>query len=159
MDSHVISALSQWFMYFLPTVVAWLRLRSGKTIPLSLGQMFLFNLMIAWTVVGWILLMINAFGYNPVPWIALRAAKVLSASGLAGQAGPMTAPQAGSFSSQGQICSQCGGSGSMSCSQCQGRGSWYTQPMSANEVSQLQSCSYCMSSGRIRCPYCGGARV
>jgi hypothetical protein len=156
MDSHVISALSQWFMYFLPTLVAWLRVRMGKPLPLSLGAIFFLNLTLAWTVVMWMLLMVNALGYNPVPWIAFKLAKVLPASG---PAVPMSAPQTGPFSSQGQSCGQCGGSGSVMCSQCQGRGSWYTQPMSAHEVSQLQTCSYCMSSGRIRCPYCGGVRV
>jgi hypothetical protein len=156
MDTHVISSLSQWFMYLLPTIVAWIRLRMGKTIVGSLGFLFVLNLFLGWTVVMWILVMVNALGYNPVPWVALKLAKFLPSSG---PAGPMSAPQTGSFSSQGQVCSQCGGSGSVTCSQCQGRGSWYTQPTSADEVSQLQTCSYCMSSGRIRCPYCGGARV
>jgi hypothetical protein len=35
MDSHFISAMSQWAMYFLPSVVAWIRLRMGKKVPLS----------------------------------------------------------------------------------------------------------------------------
>ncbi len=154
MESHFFSFMGQWFMYFLPTTVAWVRLRMGKQIPLSLGQIFFFNLLLAWTVVVWFLLMANAFGYNPVPWLVFKLAKLLPASGP----GPMGTPQTGeSFSSQGQVCSNCGGSGSMTCSQCQGRGSWYTQPTSADDVAQLQTCSYCMSSGRIQCPYCGGA--
>ena len=37
--------------------------------PLSLGFFILTNLVLGWTVVVWILLMINAFGYNPVPWV------------------------------------------------------------------------------------------
>ena len=153
MESHFFSAMSQWFMYFLPTIVAWVRLRMGKQLPLSLGQIALFNLLLAWTIVVWILLMLNAFGLNPVPWVAIKVAKLLPASG---PAGPIT-PQGGSFSSQGgQVCGQCGGSGSVMCSQCQGRGSWYTQPTHADEISQMQTCGYCMSSGRIRCPYCGG---
>jgi hypothetical protein len=156
MESHFFSAMSQWFMYLLPSIVALIRLRMGKPIVGSLGFLFVLNLFLGWTVVMWILVMANALGYNPVPSIALKVAKFLP---VAGPAGPMTAPQAGSFSSQGQICSQCGGSGSMTCSQCQGRGSWYTQPMSADDVSQLQTCSYCLSSGRIRCPYCGGVHV
>lgn len=156
MESHFFSTMSQWFMYLLPTIVSWVQLRRGKQLPLTLGMIFFSNLFLGWTIVMWILLMLNAFGYNPVPWVAFKLAKVLPSSGLAG---PVSAPQTGSFSSQGQNCSQCGGSGSVTCSQCQGRGSWYTQPTSADEVSQLQSCSYCMSSGRIRCPYCGGAHV
>jgi hypothetical protein len=156
MESHFFSAMSQWFMYFLPTIIAWVRLRMGKQIPLSLGQIFLFNLILAWTVVVWILLMANALGYNPVPWVVFKLAKFLPSSG---PAGPMSAPQAESFSSQGQVCGQCGGSGSVTCSHCQGHGSWYTQPTRADEVAQLQTCSYCISSGHIRCPYCGGARV
>ena len=157
MESHFFSTMSQWFMYLLPTIVSWVQLRRGKQLPLTLGMIFFSNLFLGWTIVMWILLMVNAFGYNPVPWVAVKVAKVLQASGLGG---PMNVPQAaGSFSSQGQNCSQCGGSGSVTCSQCQGRGSWYTQPTSADEVSQLQTCSYCVSSGRIRCPYCGGAHM
>lgn len=156
MESHFFSSMAQWFMYFLPTIVAWVRLRMGNELPLSLGKIFLFNLVLAWTIVVWILLMLNAFGYNPVPWVAMKVAKWLPASG---PAGPMSVPQGGAFSSQGQSCGQCGGSGSMTCSQCQGRGSWYTQPTTAYDVAQLQTCGTCMSSGRIRCPYCGGARV
>ena len=155
MDSRFISAMSQWAMYFLPSIVAWIRLRMGKTVPLSFGFFILVNLLLAWTVVVWVLLMINAFGYNPVPWVAFKLAEFLPASGAAS----MNAQQApGAPSGQGQICGQCGGTGSMTCSHCQGRGSWYTQPTSAHEVAQLQSCSYCLSSGRIRCPYCGGVR-
>ena len=156
MESHFFTAMSQWFMYLLPTIVAWIRLRMGKPIVGSLGFLFVLNLFLGWTVVMWLLVMANALGYNPVPSVAMKVAKFLPASG---PAGPMTAPQAASFTSQGQICGQCGGSGSTTCSQCQGRGSWYTQPTTAYEVSQLQTCGACMSSGHIRCPYCGGARV
>jgi len=110
----------------------------GKQLPLSFGANCSINLLLAWTVVVWILLMLNAFGLTPVPWVAIKAAKLLPVSG---PAGPMTTPQGGSFASQGgQACGQCGGSGSMVCSQCQGRGSWYTQPSSADEISQLQTC-------------------
>ena len=156
MESHFFSTMFQWFMYLLPTIVAWIRLRMGKPVVGSLGLLFTLNLFAGWTVVIWILVMANAFGYNPVPSIALKVAKLLPASG---PAGPMTAPQTGAFASAGQICSQCGGSGTMRCSQCQGRGSWYTQPTTAYEVAQLQTCGACMSSGRIRCGYCGGARA
>jgi len=157
MESHFISTMLQWFMYFLPTIVSWVQLRRGKTLPLPLGMIFFSNLFLGWTVVMWILLMANAFGYNPVPWVAVKAAKVLQGAGLGV---PMNAPQAAAASpSQGYHCGQCGGSGSVACSQCQGRGSWYTQPTTAFEVSQLQTCGYCMSSGRIRCPNCGGAHL
>ena len=64
MDPRFISAMSQWFMYFLPSIVAWIRLRMGKTVPLRFGFLVLMNLLIAWTVVGWILLMVNALGYT-----------------------------------------------------------------------------------------------
>jgi len=55
MDPRFISAMSQWFMYFLPSIVAWIRLRMGKTVPLRFGFLVLMNLLIAWTVGGWIL--------------------------------------------------------------------------------------------------------
>ena len=30
MDPRFVSAMSQWFMYFLPTFVAWIRVRMGE---------------------------------------------------------------------------------------------------------------------------------
>jgi hypothetical protein len=46
MDPRFINAMSQWFMYFLPSIVAWIRLRMGKTVPLPLGSIFFFNLIL-----------------------------------------------------------------------------------------------------------------
>lgn len=154
METHFFSAMSQWFMYFLPTIVAWFRRRQGNSIVLPFGLFFLLNLTLAWTVVVWLLLMANALGFNPVPWVVFKLAKFLPSGP------PMGAPQAAQDSSaMGHTCGQCGGSGTMMCSQCQGHGSWYTQPTSAHEVAQLQTCGHCLSSGRIRCPYCLGSRV
>lgn len=93
MDPRFISAMSQWFIYFLPSIVAWTRLRMGKAVPLSLGQIFVFNLLVAWTVVGWILLMANALGYNPIPWVVFKVLKFMPGGGGAA----MNAPQAPGF--------------------------------------------------------------
>jgi DnaJ-class molecular chaperone len=152
MDPRVINALSQWFMYFLPSIVAWIRMRMGKKVVTSVGSIFSSNLFLGWTVVVWILCMLNALGYNPVRWVVL---KMKFAPG--GGGAPMNAPQAAWDSpSQRQVCSQCGGTGYVMCPQCYGKGSWYTQPTTAHEIAQLQTCTYCMASGHIRCPSCGG---
>lgn len=155
MSPRFLSAMSQWAIYFLPSIIAFIRIRRGKTVPIPMTLFLFSNLFLAWTVVVWILLMMNAFGLNPVPQVAIWLVKVLPKSGGM----PMNAPQESGASPQRQLCGQCGGTGSMPCSQCQGRGQWYSQPTSANEVAQLQRCSHCMGSGRIRCPYCGGAHV
>ena len=148
----LINGLTFWIFYFAPTLIGWFRVRQGKPIVGTLKQLFFFNLLIGWTGVGWILFMANAFGYNPVPWMALRLAKVLPA----GPAGSM--PQGMPLSSgNAATCSQCGGSGSMMCSACGGRGSWYEAPQGATGTAQLMTCTACVSSGRIRCPYCGGS--
>ena len=149
------NAMSQWFMYFLPAIVALVRTRMGKSIPIPTWQLFLFNLTLAWTVVGWILAMIFAWGYNPVPWMAFTFLKLFPGAGstTGGRQAGTASPSGG----QGHLCSTCGGAGTVSCSQCGGRGTWYTQPTSANDVAQLEGCSYCMRSGRIRCLNCGGA--
>jgi hypothetical protein len=153
MDPRFISAMSQWFMYFLPTIVAWLRVRMGKNVVTSVGSIFFFNFIAGWTVIVWILCMLNAFNLDPLQWVMLKLIKFWPGGGAA----PMNAPQAAwGPSSQGQICGQCGGSGYVVCPQCHGRPSWYTQPTTANEIAQLQTCFYCSASGRIRCPYCGG---
>jgi hypothetical protein len=153
MENHFFSFLSQWFFYLLPTIVFWFRQRAGKKVSGGIGFCFLCNLFLGWTVIVWILMMLNAFGSNAGAGVLYRVAKLFIKEGP----GPTGVPQpAGSSSPQVNTCGQCGGTGSMSCSQCQGRGSWYTQPTTAYEASQLQTCGYCMSSGRIRCQYCGG---
>ena len=45
MESHFFSTMSQWFMYLLPTIVSWIQLRRGKTLPLPLGMIFFSNLL------------------------------------------------------------------------------------------------------------------
>lgn len=44
-------------MYFLPTIIAWLRHRN------TLG-VFIVNLLTAWTIVGWIIALVMACGNN-----------------------------------------------------------------------------------------------
>jgi hypothetical protein len=148
------NALSGWLLYFAPTLIAWYRSKNGKPIEGTVGRIGLFNFLIGWTVVGWFLMLAEAFGYNPVAWFVLKFAKQLTTSGPA-----PTFPQGGQpAGSPGTVaCGQCGGSGSMMCSTCNGRGSWYTQPSGASGSSQLQTCPACTSSGRLRCPYCGGS--
>jgi len=152
---HFLNVLSQWAVYFAPTLVAWFRMRQGKSIVLPFGSFVLMNLALAWTVLVWLLLIANAFGYNPVPSIALRLFKILPKA-EPGVAMSM-AQEESSSASQRRACGQCGGAGSVACSHCQGHGSRYTQPTTAHEVAQLRTCGYCTSSGRIRCPNCGGS--
>jgi hypothetical protein len=47
MAFRVISALSQWALYFAPTLVAFGRKRLGKSIPVSFGLLFFANLTLA----------------------------------------------------------------------------------------------------------------
>jgi hypothetical protein len=140
-----------WLLYFAPALIGWYRVRQGKPLIYSTGQLFLFNLLIAWTVVGWFLLLANALGFNPVASLVPRLVKFLPG----GQSG--STPQTPQSSSQGAACSQCQGSGSMTCSSCSGRGSWYDPPQGQNGVAQLRTCPACTSSGRLRCSSCGGS--
>jgi len=149
------NALFFWVLYFAPTLVAWYRTRHGKPIVGSVGQILWFNLILGWTVVGWIIYMAAAFGANPVAWFVLRFFKP-AASGPALPSSPTAGSPAGHAASA-VSCSQCGGSGSMTCSSCGGRGSWYEAPTTATGVAQLHTCPACTSSGRIRCSYCGGS--
>ena len=149
-----INALASWLVYFAPALVAWYRTRQGKPVFGSVGRIFAFNLLIGWTVIGWFLMMANAFGYNPVAWFVLRYAKYLIGSGPAASI-PQGGPSLGAASAA--ICGQCGGSGTVMCTTCGGRGSWYNPPSGASGVAQLQTCTACTSSGRLRCPYCGGS--
>src|SRR5438132_8528743 len=64
-----------WVIYFAPTLIAWFRNRRGKPVFGSIGQIFVLNLLLGWTVVGWILTLANAFGLNPVACIVLRIFK------------------------------------------------------------------------------------
>ena len=66
-----------WLLYFAPALVGWYRVRQGKPLIYSIGQLFLFNLLIAWTVVGWFVLLANALGFNPVASLVPRLVKFL----------------------------------------------------------------------------------
>jgi hypothetical protein len=149
-----LNALSFWLLYFAPSLIAWYRAKHGKPIFGTVGPIVFYNFLLGWTVVGWFLMLANAFGYNPVAWFVLRFGKHLTTSGPA-----PTGPQGGlpSGTPGAAVCGQCGGSGSVMCSTCGGRGSWYNPPSGASGIAQLQTCSACTSSGRLRCPYCGGS--
>ena len=145
------SALLFWILYFAPTLIASYRARNGKPVAGPVLNLFLFNLFLGWTVVGWLLPMANAFGKNPVPGIAKRLANVLPGGQTANpNQGTTNSPAASS-------CSQCQGSGTLPCSTCSARGSWYDSPQGEHGSAQLRSCPACMSSGRLRCTYCGGS--
>ena len=156
MVGHLFNTLTEFLCYFAPAFIALGRKSQGKDVVLpSIGQFFLYNLLIAWTVVGWFLLLAMAFGKNPVPMmVKVFVGKKALEQGFAPPSpqGPWRGP-----SSSMVTCYTCGGSGSVSCSTCQGRGSWYTQPTTANGTSQLQTCSACGSSGRLRCMGCDGS--
>lgn len=85
------NGLTFWLSYFAPSLIAWYRVKNGKPIFGTVGQIVLYNLLIGWTVVGWFLMLANAFGYNPVAWFVLRFGKHLTTSGPA-PAGPRGAP-------------------------------------------------------------------
>jgi hypothetical protein len=150
---RLFNGLSFWFIYFAPTLIAWYRVRRGGAIIGSLLGIGFINLLIGWTVIGWFLMLANAFGINPVAWFVLRFGQHLPAARPAAVAGQSHAPSG----SSSVMCGQCGGSGSITCSRCGGRGSWYNPPTGASGVAQLETCGTCSSSGRLRCPYCGGS--
>ena len=147
----MLRGLILWLMYLAPTLIAWYRARSGKPVVGSILGLFLFNLFLGWTVVGWFLSLANAFGRNPVAWVARRAVKVLPSGP------PVNTFGAAPASSGLRACSPCGATGQMMCSTCGGRGSWYDPPQGEYGTAQLRSCGACSSSGRIRCTYCGGS--
>jgi len=150
------STLFATLLYNAPWLIAWYRVRHGKPIVGTLGMLFVMNFFMGWTIVGWILPLANALGYNPVPYIAVPLAKLMVQYGRVPGQGPAQG-QGPANGSGPNTCSACGGSGSMSCSSCGARGSWYDAPQGEHGVAQLRTCNACMSSGRLRCTYCGGS--
>jgi len=150
---RLFNGLSFWLLYFAPALIAWYRVRHGGAIVGRLGGIAVINALIGWTVIGWFLLLANAFGLNPVAWFVLRFGQHLVSSATAPTGGQTDLPA----TSRDVACGQCGGSGSIMCSTCGGRGSWYNPPSGERGVAQLQTCPACTSSGRLRCPYCGGS--
>jgi hypothetical protein len=142
-----------WIPYMAPTLIAWIRQRMGKPIVTSLTMIFMMNLFLGWTIVGWVLPLANAFNLNPVAWFVLCFAKVLPQGGPAGPAPQGTPDSPGAPA----VCSMCQGAGTVACSSCGGRGSWYEAPQTAGGTAQLRTCPACVSSGRLRCSYCGGS--
>ncbi len=152
----MLETLIEFACYFAPTLVAAVRKSQGRNIVMpSLGMFAMLNVVIAWTVFGWFLLMANALGLNPVAGVVKRI--VGNPSGPPGFDPRRPPGQAAAGGSSTVTCGSCGGNGSIPCSTCQGRGSWYTQPTTANGTAQLQTCGACMSSGKLRCMGCGGS--
>lgn len=142
------SDLLFFLCYFSPTLIAGFRARQGKAVVPSMRQLFISNLLIGWTVVGWFLVLANAFGRNPVAWLALRVAKVSPP----GQAGSRPAGNAGQgLGTDSQRCNTCGGSGQMTCPSCRGQRGRWEMPQTANGTSQWVPCSYCIGSGTVQC--------
>ena len=136
--------------YLAPALIGWFRARQGKAMVNSVGQLFLFNLLMGWTVIGWFLVLANAFGFNPVAWVVLRLVKASPAGQSVnrpqGNAGPFQGSPANS-----SRCTTCGGSGQMTCPTCRGqRGHWET-PQTAEGTSRWVPCSYCIGSGTVQC--------
>ena len=136
--------------YLSPTLIAWYRARQGKSIVLPLKNLFLFNLLLGWTVVGWLLALANALGFKPVASLARRLAKGLPAGGV-----PGTGPgSAGSDSSNtlGRTCPSCNGQGRVACTACNGSGQRY-------EGAGLVTCSICQGQRTVQCRCGGSGRV
>src|SRR5690349_7800633 len=91
-EESLMSGLLFFLCYFAPTLIAGFRARQGKAVVPSMRQLFTSNLLIGWTVVGWFLVLANAFGRNPVAWLALRIVKV-SPPGQGGSRPPGNAGQ------------------------------------------------------------------
>ncbi len=139
-----------WACYFVPTFIAWFRVRQGKAVVTSMGQLFTFNLLLGWTVVGWFLALANALGRNPVAWTALRLVKVLPA----GQAGNGPRGNAGPYqgaATDSPRCNQCGGSGQMTCPSCLGQRGHWEMPQTAEGSSRWVQCGYCIGRGTAQC--------
>jgi len=143
-------ALTFWLIYLAPTLIAWYRLRQGKSIVIPFKSLLLFNLFLGWTVVAWLLALANAFGLNPVAPIAQRLAKTLPTGGIPG-AGP--GPQGSDSSSTlGKTCPSCNGQGRMTCTACSGNGQRY-------EGAGLVTCSSCQGQRTVQCRCGGSGRV
>ena len=137
---------------FAPIIVGLLR-RSG-----NLPMLFLLNVLLGWTVVGWLFSWtfvfptLNALFVRTVLLLAgKRAGQGVPGQPVMASPGGMDAPRAAA------PCATCGGGGTQTCSSCSGRGSWYEQPQTATDVAQLRHCGACTSSGRLRCVSCGGS--
>ncbi|MDE2936410.1 MAG: superinfection immunity protein [Chloroflexota bacterium] len=56
-------------VYFMPIVVAWARGHS------NIWQIGTFNVMLGWTVIGWIVAMVWAFVYSKPDWVEIELAR------------------------------------------------------------------------------------
>ncbi len=136
--------------YLSPTLIAWYRAQQGKSIVLPLGKLFFFNLVLGWTVVGWVLALANAFGFNPIAPVARAMAKGMAPGGVAAMnPGPMTSESGNLL---GRTCPTCGGQGRMTCTGCNGSGQRY-------EGAGLTTCSLCLGQRTVQCTCGGSGRV
>lgn len=131
-------------IYFAPTILAW-RLKRSAT-PL-LG-VFIVNVLIGWTVVGWCMCWFLIF-WNPLGRI--------SSGGGSWTAGRPLPIRNVSQPTERRSCGACYGSKTQPCPSCGGqRGKW-VYPTTEAGSSRWEGCSYCMQSGTIACGHCGGS--
>jgi len=142
--------LSFFLCYMSPTLIAWYRVRQGKSIVLPFKTLLLFNLFAGWTVVGWLLALANAFGLNPVARIAPSLARALV--GAAGRTPPAAQSGSDPGNLMGRTCPGCNGQGRMTCTYCNGSGQRY-------EGAGLTTCSACHGQRTIQCSCGGSGRV
>ena len=90
-------------LYMLPTIVAHFRKKR------NLAAILLVNLLLGWSVIGWIVAMVWAVATESVD--ITPAVSVHAAPGSAPQAAPLLCANCGKYSNPGaQFCSHCGGS-------------------------------------------------
>ena len=174
-------------LYFIPTgvgLVRWLAVRGDPTVEIPIGQVIMLNLLLGWTVVGWIAALVVAGRSLDV----LPLAAKIPQPGTAGQPddlrfikpiwddNPNTTQQEQpiwdtSFE-RGQAeqpawtaaqpqedtkppCYKCNDQGGEVCPSCLGaRGTWVV-PQGENGTSTWVQCGRCLGSGRVQCTGCG----
>ncbi len=179
-SGRVFELLPHLLLYFAPTLVGWLRIRSGREDTVPLWWLFALNLLFGWTTIGWLLLWPLALGwwipriktteetqprrprkhYEPVFGIwgpddekRYRAQQAASTAPTA-PAPTQYTPTEWETPALETPCRSCGNQGAV-CPSCLGARGHMVSPQTESGTSYWVNCSYCTGSGRVQCSTCG----
>jgi hypothetical protein len=169
---RMLELLPHLLLYFAPTIVGWLRIRSRQAATVPLWWLFALNLFFGWTTIGWILLWPLALGWlvpklSPAdrePRPVARPEDYEFSPGIWNPepenrqttipAPPPFTPFQWEEPVQEMPCHCCGNQGAV-CPACMGTRGKMVLPQTENGTSYWVDCPYCLGRGRVQCSTCG----
>ena len=153
-------------LYLAPFLAGLGRWRRDPESAASPQLIFSINLLLGWTVIGWLVAWWLAFRRTPLPtlpqggWVGPLPDRPIwpgdepdPGTSSSYEPGP-NQPAATSWYDPGQpkaICPTCNGTGRMRCPSCFGKGTWWVPPTTSTGTGHQERDTYCQGSGTVQC--------